>query len=210
MFVCLLYSIQADSFSVTMCVSGREKRSPKQRKKQQMNGDLTDADRDRLITNESDSTYKKYPGVNNVAYVVWALVNDVDHSFGIYLHFLTCNFFQSDPDQGPEAQSPSPTDDVFLSSMSPSGAPPPYLPPQPSIEEARQQMHSLLDDAFALVSPSSQASNAGITLPGMGVRSEHTALSSPPSRGPRPCGPSYPAVSPFSGVRCTFCCDKQI
>ncbi|XP_058243960.1 UPF0606 protein KIAA1549 isoform X1 [Hemibagrus wyckioides] len=154
--------------------SGREKRSPKQRKKQQMNGDLTDADRDRLITNESDSTYKKYPGVNNVAYV-------------------------SDPDQGPEAQSPSPTDDVFLSSMSPSGAPPPYLPPQPSIEEARQQMHSLLDDAFALVSPSSQASNAGITLPGMGVRSEHTALSSPPSRGPRPCGPSYPAVSPFSG-----------
>ncbi|KAK3548702.1 hypothetical protein QTP70_017254, partial [Hemibagrus guttatus] len=154
--------------------SGREKRSPKQRKKQQMNGDLTDADRDRLITNESDGTYKKYPGVNNVAYV-------------------------SDPDQGPEAQSPSPTDDVFLSSMSPSGAPPPYLPPQPSIEEARQQMHSLLDDAFALVSPSSQASNAGITLPGLGVRSEHTALSSPPSRGPRPCGPSYPAVSPFSG-----------
>ncbi|XP_053533870.1 UPF0606 protein KIAA1549 isoform X3 [Ictalurus punctatus] len=158
--------------------SGREKRSPKQRKKQQMNGDLTDADRDRLITNDSDGTYKKYPGVNNVAYV-------------------------SDPDQGPEAQSPSPTDDVFLSSVSPpaghTAPPPPYLPPQPSIEEARQQMHSLLDDAFALVSPSSQAANAGITLPGLGVRSEHTALSSPPSRGPRPCGPSYPALSPFSG-----------
>lgn len=32
------------------------------------------------------------------------------------------------------------------------------MPPQPSIEEARQQMHSLLDDAFALVSPSSQGS----------------------------------------------------
>ncbi|GAA6089911.1 UPF0606 protein KIAA1549 isoform X4 [Tachysurus ichikawai] len=154
--------------------SSREKRSPKQRKKQQMNGDLVDADRDRLITNESDGTYKKYPGVNNVAYV-------------------------SDPDQGSEAQSPSPTDDVFLSSMSPPGAPPPYLPPQPSIEEARQQMHSLLDDAFALVSPTSQASNAGITLPGLGVRSEHTALSSPPSRGPRPCGPTYPVLSPFSG-----------
>lgn len=58
-------------------------------------------------------------------------------------------------------------------------------------------MHSLLDDAFALVSPSSQATNAGITLPGLGVRREHTALSSPPSRGPRPCGPSY------SGVRYT-------
>ncbi|XP_053091032.1 UPF0606 protein KIAA1549 isoform X2 [Pangasianodon hypophthalmus] len=158
--------------------SGREKRSPKQRKKQQMNGDLTDADRDRLITNDSDGTYKKYPGVNNVAYV-------------------------SDPDQGPEAQSPSPTDDVFLSSVSPpaghTAPPPPYLPPQPSIEEARQQMHSLLDDAFALVSPSSQPTSAGITLPGLGVRSENTALSSPPSRGPRPCGPSLPALSPFSG-----------
>ncbi|XP_046720413.1 UPF0606 protein KIAA1549 isoform X1 [Silurus meridionalis] len=156
----------------------REKRSPKQRKKQQINGDLTDADRDRLLTNDSDGTYKKYPGVNNVAYV-------------------------SDPDQGPEAQSPSPSDDVFLSSMSPPAGlvapPPPYLPPQPSIEEARQQMHSLLDDAFALVSPTSQAANAGITLPGLGVRNEPTALSSPPSRGPRPCGPSYPALSPFSG-----------
>ncbi|KAI5623863.1 UPF0606 protein KIAA1549 isoform X3 [Silurus asotus] len=157
----------------------REKRSPKQRKKQQINGDLTDADRDRLLTNDSDGTYKKYPGVNNVAYV-------------------------SDPDQGPEAQSPSPSDDVFLSSMSPPAGlvapPPPYLPPQPSIEEARQQMHSLLDDAFALVSPTSQAANAGITLPGLGVRNEPTALSSPPSRGPRPCGPSYPALSPFSGL----------
>ncbi|KAF5895448.1 uncharacterized protein DAT39_014840, partial [Clarias magur] len=156
----------------------REKRSPKQRKKQQINGDLTDADRDRLITNDSDGTYKKYPGVNNVAYV-------------------------SDPDQGPDLQSPSPTDDVFLSSSSPPGGhiapPPPYLPPQPSIEEARQQMHSLLDDAFALVSPTSQATNAGITLPGLGVRSENTALSSPPSRGPRPSGPSYPVLSPFSG-----------
>lgn len=113
--------------------------------------------------------------------------------------------FQSDPDQGPDPQSPSPTDDVFLSSSSPPGGhiapPPPYLPPQPSIEEARQQMHSLLDDAFALVSPTSQATNAGITLPGLGVRSENTALSSPPSRGPRPSGPSYPALSPFSGVR---------
>lgn len=59
-----------DSFSVIVCASGREKRSPKQKKKQQMNGDLTDADRDRLITNDSDGTYKKYPGVNNVAYVV--------------------------------------------------------------------------------------------------------------------------------------------
>jgi len=35
-----------------------------------MNGDLTDADRDRLITTDSDGTYRKYPGVNNIAYVV--------------------------------------------------------------------------------------------------------------------------------------------
>ncbi|KAL7871085.1 hypothetical protein SRHO_G00085820 [Serrasalmus rhombeus] len=158
--------------------SGRERRSPRQRKKQQMNGDLVDADRDRLITTDSDGTYKKYPGVNNIAYV-------------------------SDPDQGPEPHSPSPTDDVFLGPVSPppghAPPPPPYLPPQPSIEEARQQMHSLLDDAFALVSPSSQGSNAGITLPGVGISGVPSVPSSPPSRGPRPWGPSYPALSPFSG-----------
>ncbi|XP_066540889.1 UPF0606 protein KIAA1549 isoform X2 [Hoplias malabaricus] len=158
--------------------SGRERKSPRQRKKQQINGDLTDADRDRLITTDSDGTYKKYPGVNNIAYV-------------------------SDPDQGPEPHSPSPTDDVFLGQVSPppghAPPPPPYLPPQPSIEEARQQMHSLLDDAFALVSPSSQGSNAGITLPGVGISGGPAAPSSPPSRGPRPWGPSYPALSPFSG-----------
>lgn len=64
---------------------------------------------------------------------------------------------QSDPDLPPDHGSPSPTDEVFDSAP----APPPYMPPQPSIEEARQQMHSLLDDAFALVSPSSQGS-AGV------------------------------------------------
>ncbi|KAG7455875.1 hypothetical protein MATL_G00245700 [Megalops atlanticus] len=108
---------------------GRGKRSPKQRKRPQVNGSLTEADKDRLITTDSDGTYRKYPGVNNVAYV-------------------------SDPDQPPEARSPSPNDDVFMGPGSPppgpAPAPPPYVPPQPSIEEARQQMHSLLDDAFAL------------------------------------------------------------
>uniref|UniRef100_A0A3B3QCB9 Si:dkeyp-27e10.3 n=1 Tax=Paramormyrops kingsleyae TaxID=1676925 RepID=A0A3B3QCB9_9TELE len=48
----------------------RGRRSPKQRKKNQVNGSLTDADRDQLIGTDSDGTYKKYPGVNNVAYVV--------------------------------------------------------------------------------------------------------------------------------------------
>ncbi|XP_016318437.1 UPF0606 protein KIAA1549 isoform X1 [Sinocyclocheilus anshuiensis] len=157
--------------------SNRGKRSPKPRRKQQMNGDLTDADRDRLITTDSDGTYRKYPGVNNIAYV-------------------------SDPDQGPEHHSPSPTDDVFHSPISPPGhppPPPPYLPPQPSIEEARQQMHSLLDDAFALVSPSSQGSTAGITLPGVGLNPGPPPALSPPSRGPRPWGPGYLPLNPYTG-----------
>ncbi|KAL1257025.1 hypothetical protein QQF64_012570, partial [Cirrhinus molitorella] len=158
--------------------SNRGKRSPKQRRKQQMNGDLTDADRDRLITTDSDGTYRKYPGVNNIAYV-------------------------SDPDQGPEHPSPSPTDDVFHGPISPPPGhpppPPPYLPPQPSIEEARQQMHSLLDDAFALVSPSSQGSTAGITLPGVGLNPGPPPASSPPSRGPRPWGPGYLPLNPYTG-----------
>uniref|UniRef100_A0A8C2BG86 Si:ch211-1e14.1 n=1 Tax=Cyprinus carpio TaxID=7962 RepID=A0A8C2BG86_CYPCA len=157
--------------------SNRGKRSPKQRRKQQINGELTDADRDRLITTESDGTYRKYPGVNNIAYV-------------------------SDPDQGPEYHSPSPSDDVFHGPISPPGhppPPPPYLPPQPSIEEARQQMHSLLDDAFALVSPTSQGSTAGITLPGVGLNPGPPPASSPPSRGPRPWGPGYLPLNPYTG-----------
>ncbi|XP_043981997.1 UPF0606 protein KIAA1549 isoform X1 [Gambusia affinis] len=155
--------------------SGRGRRSPKQRLKDQLNGGLIEADKDHLITEDSDAVYRKCPGVNNVAYV-------------------------SDPDQGPGSpqRSPSPTDDVFLGpASSPPGhapPPPPYLPLQPSIEEARQQMHSLLDDAFALVSPTSQSSTAGITLPG--VNNNHQGCS-PPGRGPRAWGPSY--QPPFPG-----------
>uniref|UniRef100_A0A3B5LGV4 Si:ch211-1e14.1 n=1 Tax=Xiphophorus couchianus TaxID=32473 RepID=A0A3B5LGV4_9TELE len=155
--------------------SGRGRRSPKQRLKDQLNGGLIEADKDHLITEDSDAVYRKCPGVNNVAYV-------------------------SDPDQGPSSpqRSPSPTDDVFLGpASSPPGhapPPPPYLPPQPSIEEARQQMHSLLDDAFALVSPTSQSSTAGITLPGVNSNPQGC---SPPGRGPRAWGPSY--QPPFPG-----------
>uniref|UniRef100_A0A673Z925 UPF0606 protein KIAA1549-like n=1 Tax=Salmo trutta TaxID=8032 RepID=A0A673Z925_SALTR len=153
--------------------SGRGRRSPKQRKKHQLNGSLTDADKDRLISNDSDGTYRKYPGVNNVAYV-------------------------SDPDQAPESGTPN--DNVFLGPISPppghAPPPPPYMPPQPSIEEARQQMHSLLDDAFALVSPTSQGSTSGITLPG--VNSNPPSSSPPPRGGARPWGTTYPALSPFS------------
>ncbi|XP_068458982.1 UPF0606 protein KIAA1549 isoform X2 [Clinocottus analis] len=155
--------------------SGRGRRSPKQRMKEQISGGQMEADKDHLITEDNDAVYRKCPGVHNVAYV-------------------------SDPDQGPGSphRSPSPTDDVFLGpSSSPPGhapPPPPYMPPQPSIEEARQQMHSLLDDAFALVSPTSQGSTAGITLPGVNI---NPPVSSPPGRGPRPWGPSYQALSPF-------------
>ncbi|XP_074533585.1 UPF0606 protein KIAA1549-like isoform X2 [Halichoeres trimaculatus] len=158
--------------------SVRGRRSPKQRMKEQLNGGMMEADKDQLITEESDAAYRKCPGVNNVAYV-------------------------SDPDQAPGSphRSPSPIDDVFLGpASSPPGhapPPPPYMPPQPSIEEARQQMHSLLDDAFALVSPTSQGSTAGITLPG--VSNNNPPSSSPPGRGPRPWGPSYQAHGPFGG-----------
>ncbi|KAG7275954.1 hypothetical protein CRUP_037245, partial [Coryphaenoides rupestris] len=86
---------------------------------------------------------------------------------------------------GSPTRSPSPSDDVFLGPSSPprghAPPPPPYAPPQPSIEEARQQMHSLLDDAFALVSPTSQGSAPGVTLPGVGsLNSPPLTLSQPP------------------------------
>uniref|UniRef100_A0A8C6T5G4 Si:ch211-1e14.1 n=1 Tax=Neogobius melanostomus TaxID=47308 RepID=A0A8C6T5G4_9GOBI len=152
--------------------SCRGRRSPKQRIKDPLNGGMMEADKDHLITDDCDAAYRKCPGVNNVAYV-------------------------SDPDQGPGSpfRSPSPTDDVFLGpACSPPGhapPPPPYMPPQPSIEEARQQMHSLLDDAFALVSPTSQGSSAGITLPG--VNGNHSS-SSPPGHW----GSAYQPLGPFS------------
>ncbi|XP_072290749.1 UPF0606 protein KIAA1549 [Eucyclogobius newberryi] len=158
--------------------SDRGRRSPKQRIKGPLNGGMMEADKDHLISDDCDAAYRKYPGVNNVAYV-------------------------SDPDQGPGSphRSPSPMDDVFLgSAFSPPGhapPPPPYMPPQPSIEEARQQMHSLLDDAFALVSPTSQGSTAGITLPG--VNGSHSS-SSPPGHWGLPYHPSGPFSTRFSDL----------
>ncbi|KAM6937057.1 LOW QUALITY PROTEIN: UPF0606 protein KIAA1549 [Xenentodon cancila] len=157
--------------------SGRGRRSPKQRLKDQLNGGMMEADKDHLITEDNDAAYRKCPGVNNVAYV-------------------------SDPDQGPGSphRSPSPMDDVFLGpASSPPGhapPPPPYMLQQPSIEEARQQMHSLLDDAFALVSPTTQSSTAGVTLPGVNTNPQ---ASSPPGRGPRAWGPCYQGLGPLPG-----------
>lgn len=38
--------------------------------KEQLNGGLIEADKDHLITDDSDAVYRKCPGVNNVAYIV--------------------------------------------------------------------------------------------------------------------------------------------
>ncbi|NWU66552.1 K1549 protein, partial [Pterocles burchelli] len=122
--------------------SSRAKRSPKQRRRHQINGSPTDAEKDRLITTDSDGTYKRPPGVNNSAYI-------------------------SDPDLPPEPQTSSSADLGKFPGL-PSHPVSQYVPPQPSIEEARQTMHSLLDDAFALVAPSSQAANStAVTPPGV-------------------------------------------
>ncbi|XP_019370934.1 PREDICTED: UPF0606 protein KIAA1549 homolog isoform X4 [Gavialis gangeticus] len=121
--------------------SSRAKRSPKQRRRHQINGSPIDADKDRLITTDSDGTYKRPPGVNNSAYI-------------------------SDPDLPAEPQTSS-VDLGKYPGLLPHSASQ-YIPPQPSIEEARQTMHSLLDDAFALVAPSSQAATStAVTPPGV-------------------------------------------
>ncbi|NXW40530.1 K1549 protein, partial [Nyctiprogne leucopyga] len=119
--------------------SSRAKRSPKQRRRHQINGSPIDAEKDRLITTDSDGTYKRPPGVNNSAYI-------------------------SDPDLPPEPQTSSSADLGKFPGL-PSHPVSQYVPPQPSIEEARQTMHSLLDDAFALVAPSSQAANSTVATP---------------------------------------------
>jgi len=77
------------------------------------------------------------------------------------------HFIQSDPDLPCEPQTSS-SGDLGKFSGLPSHPVSQYVPPQPSIEEARQTMHSLLDDAFALVAPSSQAaSSKAVTTPGI-------------------------------------------
>uniref|UniRef100_H0ZMD2 KIAA1549 n=1 Tax=Taeniopygia guttata TaxID=59729 RepID=H0ZMD2_TAEGU len=122
--------------------SSRAKRSPKQRRRHQINGSPIDAEKDRLITTDSDGTYKRPPGVNNSAYI-------------------------SDPDLPPEPQTSSSADVGKFPGLPPHPVSQ-YVPPQPSIEEARQTMHSLLDDAFALVAPSSQAaSSTAVPPPGV-------------------------------------------
>uniref|UniRef100_A0A663EFA1 KIAA1549 n=1 Tax=Aquila chrysaetos chrysaetos TaxID=223781 RepID=A0A663EFA1_AQUCH len=159
--------------------SSRAKRSPKQRRRHQINGSPTDAEKDRLITTDSDGTYKRPPGVNNSAYI-------------------------SDPDLPPEPQTSSSADLGKFPGL-PSHPVSQYIPPQPSIEEARQTMHSLLDDAFALVAPSSQAANStAVTPPGV---SSGQPVNNTPARAGRgttctqwgsPYGPTRAVNNPFN------------
>ncbi|XP_038238951.1 UPF0606 protein KIAA1549 homolog isoform X2 [Dermochelys coriacea] len=159
--------------------SSRAKRSPKQRRRHQINGSPIDAEKDRLITTDSDGTYKRPPGVNNSAYI-------------------------SDPDLPAEPQTPSSLDLGKYPGLPPHPASQ-YIPPQPSIEEARQTMHTLLDDAFALVAPSSQAaSSTAITSPGV---SAGQPVNNTPARAGRgttcpqwgsPYGPAQAVNNPFS------------
>ncbi|XP_036037706.1 LOW QUALITY PROTEIN: UPF0606 protein KIAA1549 homolog [Onychomys torridus] len=123
--------------------SSRIKRSPKPRRKHQVNGCPADAEKDRLITTDSDGTYKRPPGVHNSAYI-------------------GC---PSDPDLPADVQTPSSAELSRYPGLPFSASQ--YIPPQPSIEEARQTMHSLLDDAFALVAPSSQPPSAVGAGPGV-------------------------------------------
>ncbi|XP_006861303.1 PREDICTED: UPF0606 protein KIAA1549 homolog [Chrysochloris asiatica] len=149
--------------------SSRIKRSPKPRRKHQVNGCPTDAEKDRLITTDSDGTYKRPPGVHNSAY-------------------LGC---PSDPDLPAEVQTPSSTElGRYPGLPFPASQ---YIPPQPSIEEARQTMHSLLDDAFALVAPSSQPASAAGAGPGLPAG---LPLNSTPSREERRAAPWGSFYSP--------------
>nr|XP_045016482.1 UPF0606 protein KIAA1549 homolog [Jaculus jaculus] len=138
--------------------SSRIKRSPKPRRKHQVNGCPADAEKDRLITTDSEGTYKRPPGVHNSAYI-------------------GC---PSDPDLPADVQTPSSAElGRYPGLPFPSSQ---YIPPQPSIEEARQTMHSLLDDAFALVAPSSQPTNAMGAGPGVPAA---LPMNSTPSREER-------------------------
>uniref|UniRef100_A0A673SYY6 KIAA1549 n=1 Tax=Suricata suricatta TaxID=37032 RepID=A0A673SYY6_SURSU len=169
--------------------SSRIKRSPKPRRKHQVNGCPGDAEKDRLITTDSDGTYKRPPGVHNSAYI-------------------GC---PSDPDLPADVQTPSSAElGRYPGLPFPASQ---YVPPQPSIEEARQTMHSLLDDAFALVAPSSQPTGAAVTGPGVPAvlpvnstpsRDERRATQwgsfySPAQTASNPCSPGFgPSLLPSS------------
>nr|XP_033807328.1 UPF0606 protein KIAA1549 homolog isoform X2 [Geotrypetes seraphini] len=151
--------------------SSRAKRSPKMRRRHQANGNPADAEKDRLITTDSDGTYKRPPGSDP------DLPLESSAEFGKY------------PGLSPHTHTP-----------------PQYMPPQPSIEEARQTMHSLLDDAFALVGSTSQAP-AAVTAPtqsGATVGQSNTSAPGQVGKGTAtnqwgvPYGPTQAINTPFT------------
>uniref|UniRef100_A0A8C5Q0T3 KIAA1549 n=1 Tax=Leptobrachium leishanense TaxID=445787 RepID=A0A8C5Q0T3_9ANUR len=148
--------------------SSRARRSPKQRRRQQGSGSPQGADRDRLITTDSDGTYKRPPGVSNSAYV-------------------------SDPDI--PSDNPTPVSELGKFPGSPHRPPPAqYVAPQPSIEEVRQTMQSLLDDAFALVAPTSHTTGTPVHGQTSGTSGQQPVSSTPVRavRSPAPWGSPYP------------------
>lgn len=64
------YAVYFLNASSCRWLSGRARRSPKQRVKEQLNGGAREADKDQLICEDGDGVYRRCPGVNNVAYVV--------------------------------------------------------------------------------------------------------------------------------------------
>ncbi|XP_055506325.1 UPF0606 protein KIAA1549 isoform X2 [Leucoraja erinacea] len=78
-------SVDAPSVPLEPRKSYRGKRSPRQRRRHQVNGNMMDAEKDRLITTDSDGTYKP-PGVNNAAYVRYEETGPNQSSAAGHLH----------------------------------------------------------------------------------------------------------------------------
>ncbi|XP_067856011.1 UPF0606 protein KIAA1549 isoform X2 [Heptranchias perlo] len=74
--------------------SYRIKRSPRQRRRHQVNSSVMDAEKDRLITTDSDGTYKKPPGVNNAAYVRYEEAGMNPPSGAAHLHSHGSGYMQ--------------------------------------------------------------------------------------------------------------------
>ncbi|XP_069618942.1 UPF0606 protein KIAA1549 homolog isoform X3 [Ranitomeya imitator] len=153
--------------------SSRSRRSPKPRRKQQGSTSPPDADRDRLITTDSEGTYKRPPGVSNSAYV-----SDPDIPSDNPTPVSELGQYPGSPPRLPAPHLPAPH------------LPAPYVAPQPSIEEVRQTMQSLLDDAFALVAPSSQGPGG---LQAGNTSGQHAGISSSARSGQGSAPWPYPS-----------------
>ncbi|XP_072408596.1 UPF0606 protein KIAA1549 isoform X2 [Chiloscyllium punctatum] len=87
-------SIDGPSVLLEPRKSYRAKRSPRPRRRHQVNGSMMDAEKDRLITTDSDGTYKKPPGVNNAAYVRYEETGMNSSSGAGHLHNHSTGYMQ--------------------------------------------------------------------------------------------------------------------